>query len=104
MALGGLPTTSFDGLKGRAAGDFVDFIRLAAGPILPGKITENGARRAIESWRKRYPSEPIVGGQGAPEVFVGDQLIGLDSLEGLLVPPPPPGYARLKNRRPRKQS
>jgi hypothetical protein len=105
VALGGLPTTSFDGLKGRAVGDFVDFIRLAAGPILPGKITENGARRAIENWRRSYRGEPgILTTQGGYHVLYapsGEEVRLQGEVE---FPPPLPGYARLKKSGRRKRS
>jgi hypothetical protein len=120
VALGGTPTTSFNHRKGKAgegAGDFVGFILLTAGPVLKG-LTANGARRAIENWRKRYLSEPGVIGrgppypsgavmdQGPPEVFAGGQRINLNPSEGwyYLLPPPLPGYARLKKYGRRKQS
>jgi hypothetical protein len=94
VALGGTPTTSFNGLEGHAAGDFVDFILLAAGPVLT-QLTNNGARRAIENWREREPS-----GVGKRIVFINNDP------NPYLLPPrqPPAGYVRLKNRRPRKQS
>ena len=121
VTLGGKPTTSFDHRKGKgsgeATGDFVDFILLAAKPVVSG-MTAHGARGAIEKWRKRYLSElPVVIGRGPPyppgavmyqeppEVWVaGGQRLNLSPSEGwyYLPPPPPPGYARLKNRRPRK--
>jgi hypothetical protein len=107
VALGGLPTTSFDHRKGKAgegAGDFVDFIQLAAGPVLAraqaqSGITANGARRAIENWRKKEPS-----GVRERVVFRSDARIPGSATRYIEPPHQPPGYARLKNRRPRKQS